>query len=443
LAALRREKLRATTHLGPRSGGYVSSAVNRVLTSRLVALRTRWHSLLYGFLFLPGVIALTLVGLAFLLVWIDRFGGAHGVAGFGGDAPAARSILTTIATALITVAGLTFSITLVTLQLVSQQFTPRALKNFLADRVSQLTAGAFVGIFAFCLIVLRAVREGKPSPEFVPGLSMSVATGLGVATLGLLLAFIHHTSRSIQLSTIASRIAHASLAAAENLYPETLGEPSTERAAELLRSWRAERPPALTVKAPRPGYVESIALGQVLDLAGISHARLHIAVAPGDFVTPESRVVDIWPDGFELDRDVARRIVTIADERELTQDVLYGLRQLADIAIKALSPGVNDPTTAVTCIGHMHAVLERVAQHRIPAEVRRYDDRDVVAIVRRHTFGDYLAPLAEVARHARDDARVAAVVSDVFDRLEEQAQTRGADDRAEDVRHARPRPPRG
>src|SRR3712207_1681522 len=137
-----------------------------MLRSLIGALHARVHNLRYGFLFLPGAIALALGVLATILVRLDRTGGSHGLGlGFTGGPDAARNVLTTIAGSLITVAGLTFSITIVSLQLVSQQFTPRALRGFLGDRVNQTVAGMFVGIFVYSLLVLRSVRDPDEGAE--------------------------------------------------------------------------------------------------------------------------------------------------------------------------------------------------------------------------------------------------------------------------------------
>lgn len=398
------------------------------------AIRARLHNVFYGFLFLPGAIALGFVGLAFLLTWTDSFGDAHGVGGFGGDAATARSILSTIATALITVSGLTFSITVVSLQLVSQQFSPRALRNFLGDRVTQLVAGAFVGIFAFCLLVLRTVREGNAHQEFVPGLSVSFAIGLGVITLGLLLAFIHHMSKSIQLSTIASGIARATMRSLDRLYPEKFGEPApAETDATILERWR-RREPSGRVFASRPGYIQVIALDELPHKLRLSRARVHVPVAPGDFVTSRTVLAEVWTADGTLDTTRIQSIFAVENERDVGQDVLYGLRQLADIAIRALSPGINDPTTARTCIGYMESILERLTERALPDTVRRYPEADVVMVARRHSYADYIEPLSEVSRHAVDDARVRASVAEAAARIAERARSIGADERRRTLR---------
>lgn len=395
-----------------------------MLSPLVTFVRTRVDSLRYGFLVGPGLVALAFIGAALLLPHLDALGGPHGLGGFGGDADAARTILSTIAGSLITVAGLTFSITVVSLQLVSQQFSPRALRNFLADRLNQVVAGSFVGIFAYCLLVLRTVRDQNGSEAgFVPSLSVTIAIALGVITVGLLLVFINHMSQTLQVSSIAGRIAHSTLAAAEHLYPDTYGGADAQHGVERLREWREEFRPVY-LYPPRPGYVQSVALEGLASRA----RRLEVPVTPGDFVTERTPVLVRW-DGGDADEglDLA---VTVANERDINEDLGYGIRQLADIAIKALSPGVSDPTTACTCIGYLRAILERLAAASFPESLRRDDARDLTVLVRRRTFEEYVdAGLVQIGRYASADVRVAGTLLETIHAVVASAREAGAYER--------------
>jgi uncharacterized membrane protein len=368
----------------------------------------RRHELRYGFLFLPGLIALGFVGAALLVVRLDELGGANGVGiGFEGNAQGARTILSTVAGSLITVAGLAFSITIVSLQLVSQQFSPRAIRTFLGDRVTQVTAGVFVGTFAYCLLVLRSVRAG---PGFIPSLSITLAIAMGVVAMGFLLAFIHHMSQAIQVSTITATVARSTLAAIGELYPASFGGEEEMRAEQVLREWHARGRPA-QVYAERSGYVRTVdleALGKAVEERPL---LAHVAAAPGDFVGGRDPVVEVWgPD--PADEGAARglaRAVVVADERDVEHDAGYGVRQLADIAMRALSPSVNDPTTAVTCVRYLREILARLAGRAFPSPVRRLAG-DVVLVVRVRPFEEYVGTaFLQVGRYARD-VRVAVEV---------------------------------
>lgn len=390
-------------------------------------MRSWWRNTLDGFWFVPGALALAHVALAVLLIQVDRAtGNERGVRyGFGGDADAARDVLTTIAGSLITVAGLAFSITIVVLTMVSSQFTPRALRSFLADRVNQVVAGSFVGIFAYSLVVLRAVRGGDVTDRFVPGLSVSVAILLGLVALALLLVFIHHMGQSVQLAHIVARIGRETLGAIDVLYPERYGREAATPAAELVERWRADGEPAV-VRPGRPGYVQALEPERIIERVAAPGVRVRVVARPGDFVTEAAPLVEIWPASAvtEEDADAVRSCVTVASEREVGQDAAFGLRQLTDIALRGLSPGVNDPSTALAALGYIRAALERLAERDVPAGERRIGD--VTVVLESRTFDEFVEePVGELARYAAASARVATAVLDLLASVG--AQVRAAD----------------
>ncbi|HZG36959.1 MAG TPA: DUF2254 domain-containing protein [Gaiellaceae bacterium] len=371
--------------------------------SLAAAAQTRAARLRYSYLFLPGLMSLAFTALAGLLVWADLAAGAEGVVDvFPAGASAARTVLSVIAGSLITVAGVAFSITIVSLQLVSQQFTPRALRTFLGDRLNQAVAGFFIGIFLYCLVVLTAVKEGDDTT--VPGLSMLVALVLAAVALGMLLVFIDHMAHAIQVSEIASRVAHQTLQAAAAPYPSSYGTPLDEDPADVRARWEAEREPLL-VFPERPGFVETV--DDIPGTIGGRGFRIALLVKPGDFVTENHPLAAVWPSaGADGCEQALRRAVAVAAERDLSQDIAYGIRQLTDIAVRALSPSVNDPTTATTCIGYIQAILERLASTELPPQVRVFPDQDVTLLLPRHGVESYLESLLQISRYAAD-ARVA------------------------------------
>ncbi len=404
----------------------------------LGTLRSYWQALQSLFWLFPAVIAAVFVALTFLLVEIDRTSGPNGIDwAFSGDAEAARGILSTIAGSLITVAGLSFSITIVTLQLVSGQYTPRAVRGFLNDRVNQAVAGAFVGIFAYCLMTLRVIRaeDTDGTNGFVPALTVSAAIVLALIALGLLLLFIHHMGQLIQVSNITARIGRQTLASVGRLYPKDFGERANDTPPErLLADWRSEGDPD-RVHADRPGFVRRIDKDRV-GAALPDEVRTHVAVRPGDFVTETVVAVEVWPAGSldEESVEALRRAVEIESERDLEQDVGFGIRQLADIALRALSPGINDPTTAVTCIGYLQAIVERLAGRDFPSRTRRLPDREVVVVSASTPFEEYAQiAFAEVGRYAASDVRVAAALLVALAEIAETARAADAPERAEAV----------
>ncbi len=185
----------------------------------------------------PGVIVSLFAILGIVLVELDRtleLGGTRFV--FQGDGSAARTVLSVIAGSLITVAGLVFSITMVALQLTSSQFSPRVLRTFFADRITQLTIGVYVGTFVYALFVLRSVGSFGDS-GFVSRVSITLASVLGIAAVVLLIVFLQHVAKLIQVSHIMGSIAHETLRRLDAVYPERYGEPAD---ADVLDDWRAE-----------------------------------------------------------------------------------------------------------------------------------------------------------------------------------------------------------
>lgn len=386
----------------------------------MVWIRSQWQNVVRGFWFFPGVVAVAGVGLAFALVAIDRGAGADGLAlAFDGDASAARTVLSTVGGSLITVAGLAFSITVVTLQLVSSQFTPRAVRSFLGDRPSQLVAGAFVGIFAYCLLVLRAVRDEDEGFEgFVPALAVSVSILLGLLGLVLLLAFIHRITQLVKVENIAARIASETVQAIESLYPAPYGErePSPPGAHEGPDSWERTADPAL-VRPERAGYVRSVALDELAKAGLPSGARVHIRIRPGELVTRATVLAAAWPRAAVDEKAMKqlRGLVSVQSERDVAQDAGFGIRQLADVAVRALSPGVNDPTTAITCIGYLRDALEFLAERRFPERLRRLEEADLVVYTEADDFDGLLREgFAEIGRFGRTNARVVLAVLDAL-----------------------------
>jgi uncharacterized membrane protein len=185
-----------------------------------------WQNLRASFWFLPALIVAFSTVLAVGLIELDSSGSQDWMAGwprlFGAGAAGARGMLATIAGAMTTVVGVTFSMTLVALTLASSQYTSRVLRNFMSDRITQVVLGIFAGIFTYCLIVLRTVREGDES-EFVPSLSVAFSVVLAIGGVGTLILFIHHIASSIQASSIIAAVTQETLVAVDRLFPENPG----------------------------------------------------------------------------------------------------------------------------------------------------------------------------------------------------------------------------
>lgn len=369
-------------------------------------IRRAWRNATANLAVIPGLIVIGFGLLAIALVHIDETNDLSD-AGFlfEGDGPAARTLLSVVAGSLITVAGLTFSITMVVLQLASSQFSPRVLRGFFGDRLTQATVGTFVGIFVFALLVLRAVGDLDQN-TFVPRLSVSVASLLAIAAVVLLVVFLHHVSQLVQVSHVTATIARETLSRIDRLYPDPYGDPVDDGGAEHLARWREVEPGRLG--PDRPGFVQSVAAEQLADAVAGRAERVAVLVCPGDFVGVETALAEVWPpEALEECAEAIHDAIALASERDLHQDSDFGARQLADMTLRAVSPAMNDPMTAATCIGYLRSVLVRLTERSDPDDVREFED-GLVMVLRRRTYAEHLECIAQIHRSTAGDAWVVA-----------------------------------
>jgi uncharacterized membrane protein len=297
-----------------------------------------------------------------------------------GSADGARQILTTLAAALITVVGVVFSIILVALTLTSTQFGPRMLRNFIRDRGTQWTLGTFVATFVYAMLDLVAVGTG-PKGDFVPHVSITVVLLLTVVDIGVLIYFIHHVAVMIQLPQVIAGIAR-DLTEAVDHETASNGGRRTQRATpefELLAAL-VERSGGV-VAAPESGYLQFVRRSMLVDLAVKHDAVIRLHHRPGHFVVAGHPFLTVWPADAapEVERWLRRAHIT-GPYRTLTQDVAFAVDQLVEIAIRALSPAVNDTFTALTCIDWLGASLSRIAADWDPDPVCR-DGQGLVRLI--------------------------------------------------------------
>lgn len=357
--------------------------------------RSRWYDVRDGLWFLPAILTVAAVGLALLTGWIDRsllLDRRTEVSwAFGGGTEGARGVLEAIAGTMITVTALVFSITVVALQLAASQLTPRVLRSFMGDRPNQVVLGFFIATFTYALLVLRTVRSPLDGEGgFVPALSVTIAIGLALISVGLLIFFIHHAANSMRTSVVIDRAAGTALALAARLYPDEVGHGVRAQPA----AWLAEAP-AATVHAETGGYVQTVDADALFDLAERHALTVRPEPAIGEFVLPGAALASVWPETM-LDDEVTaavRSALILGPERTTRHDLELSLRLLVDIAVKALSPGINDPTTATICIDRLAEVMVVLANRAPPDEVRSGDDRSVRLVLLSPAF----AHLADVA----------------------------------------------
>jgi uncharacterized membrane protein len=326
---------------------------------------------------------------------------------FGGGPEGARQLLTAIASAMITVTGTVFSITVVVLQLASSQYSPRLLRNFLRHRGTQVTLGLFLGTFAYALAVLRVIRaaaEESGREEVVPSLAVTVAVVLVLAAVGALVFFIHHITQAIRVETLVRDVARDTEQVIDRLYPDEVG-------AEVPGPPLPDPPStAVVVTAPRSGHVQAFDSDRLLRVAERHDLVVRIDATAGDYVVESTTVGFVWTQGGgrpNLDDRELRRLVAsgmhIGNERTMQQDASFGIRQLTDIAVKALSTGLNDPNTAMQVLGPLSSVLVRLIGRRQLHDLRTDADGHVRVGIPRPSFRDHLALAVDPILHYAGD----------------------------------------
>ena len=282
---------------------------------------------------------------------------------FKSEVDGAREMLSTIATATITVAGVVFSITIVALALASTQYTSRVLRNFMRDKANQVVLGSFVGIYTYCLLVLRILSGGDQAS--VP--SLAVFGGLVLALIGIVvfIFFIHHISSSIQAGEIIAAITFETLNVVDKRFPDRMDKTQGNHESKLTQ--QMERLEWNSIPASCTGYVQTIDAAELLAYAIRKQIVLHAISGAGDFVIqgkPLAFIAGKQPASME-DIEIINGMYAINRFRTVDQDPAFGLRQLVDIALKALSPAINDTTTAVICVEHISVILQRLADRNL------------------------------------------------------------------------------
>jgi uncharacterized membrane protein len=390
----------------------------------MARLRNLWARLRGSLWLLPSVFTVSAFILAELAIRIDDLiesANLRDLPGiYPGSAEGARQVLGTLAGSMVSLTTISFSVMMVVLTLASSQFGPRVLRNFLSDRLNQSVLGTFVATFVYCVMVLGRV----PNPDQigqVPRLAVSLGLVLTLVSLGMLIAFIHHVARSIQSTEIVRQAYRLALKSIDGLYPDSC-DPAAEAAAS-----EAEPPvsaPARFIRADSSGYVQAVDLDAAITFACDHDGYVRFKVQPGDFIIEDEIVAEAWsasplPDDASTS---AWRWIVLGPERTPEQDARYGLEQLAEIGTRALSPGINDPNTAVECIDYVGAALARLAKRKIPSACRRSKGQPR-AWLPQPGFGEVAgAALHPIRHYGREHPRVVKRLVLMLSTLEVRAQ---------------------
>jgi uncharacterized membrane protein len=405
----------------PRHGSEASIS-SHSSTAQLLGV---WERLRTSFWFLPSTMAGVAVALSFALVGVDAWLGVETVRDLGWlytfGPEGARAVLSAIAGSMITVAGLTFSITMLTLQLASSQFGPRLMRSFMRDRGNQLVLGTFIATFLYCLLVLRTVR-GTEGASFVPHVAVAFGVLLAIASIAVLIYFIHHVATSIRVETLLAQLAAETGAAIDRLYPERLGRdpPLSEEAAAEHQVPGDFESGADVVPTQKSGYVQRLDAEALMRLAVEHDLLVRVEARPGRFVAEGDALLLAYPRGRVTDEvaELLRGALVVGPDRTPDQDLEFSIRRIVEIAQRALSPGINDPTTALYCIDRLGEAFGRLVGRDTPSPLR-FDERRRPRVITEVTHLDELAcpAFAAIARYGMADTDVIARLLCAMDRL--------------------------
>lgn len=393
----------------------------------MVRLLEFWESMRATYWAVPSAMAVVAVGLSLAMVALDEIVTARALASlswvYTGSAEGARAVLSTIASSMITVAGVTFSITIVALTLASQQFGPRLLRNFLRDPGNQIVLGTFVSTYLYCLLVLRTVR-GTDDTDFVPHLAVTGGVVLAMLSLGVLIFFIHHVATSIQVSQVIGNVAADLDTAIDQLFPSSIGD-DPEGSAVRPPSDRSLAGPPLasggagprSILATAAGYLQAVDSERLMNVAADADVVLRLDVRPGAFVRSGSGLLSVWPAASVTERLDAslRSAFIIGVDRSPTQDVSFYMDQLVDVALRALSPGINDPATARSCVDRLEGALCQLARRHLPSGLRVDASGDLRVIAAPLSFPEMIdVAFSEIMAHAESNLSVTCRVLDAL-----------------------------
>jgi uncharacterized membrane protein len=344
-----------------------------------------------------------------------------------GDVSSSATVLSTLAGAMITVAGTTFSIAIVVFTLASTQYGPRLLRNFMRDTGNQFALGTYIATFVYCLVVLRRLQS-TGEQQFIPHTSVSLAVLLAIASLGVLIFFIHHATKSIQGVNIINTVSKDLAYSIDRLYPLKMGgeRPASQDGSaeeDVPANFRQE---AQIVQAAIGGYLQWLDEINLIQLASAHDLIIKLRQRPGAFIIEGMKIAEVWP-AEKLDDKVRASVnaaFIVGKQRTQAQDVEYDINQLVEMAIRALSPAINDPFTAMMCVDRLGQGLSQLFKRNLPSPYR-YDGQGRLRIIASVPDMEHLIKAAfnQIRQYGRSSVSVTVRMLEVITVLAEFATT--------------------
>lgn len=364
-----------------------------------------WEDLKSSYYFIPGLMALGACLLAYVTSTLDQ-GVDVTIAQELGlfqtiSADSARVILSTIAGSMMSVAAVTFSITMVAVTSAAGQYGPRLIGNFMRDRGNQITLGTFTSTFIYCLLILRLARsaggDGSGIVDFVPNISLLTAMALTLFSVGNMIYFIHHIPETLNVGNITGQVGRRLREDLNALFPSDLGDEADHETPDLS-PYDAQSGFDVTAKAE--GYIQAVNDSALLEIASKTDCVIFIDYRPGDFVTRGDVLLRVWRDESLNDDLVSqfRNGFAMGQERTAHQNVLFLADELVEILARALSPGINDPFTAINCINWFHSAI-KAAMRGTPPSAFRYDSKGAFRVMARPiSFERFVSVICDQSR---------------------------------------------
>lgn len=345
----------------------------------------KWSELKSTFWFFPVIIIILSVILALVLLYIDDVVSVprEGLVRFFfvSSSDSARSILSTISAAMMGVAGTVFSITLVALTLASTQFGPRLIKNFMYVRLNQVVLGSYISTYLYCLLVLNAIKD-IDSFTFIPSISILAAILAAIINIVLLIIFIHRIAISIQADKVISDISDFISIQVKTLFPEKMGEDKENKHNIDPKSTISAYQKQIPIKSSKNGYLQYIDGDALMEIISRNDSLFDLYYRPGGHMVKDLEIGVLYTNGDWEDEELKKinKQFVIGKTKTSQQDFEFSIHQMVEIAARALSSGVNDPYTAITCIDNLTSVMCYLAEAKFPSKYR-YDEKDRLRII--------------------------------------------------------------
>lgn len=359
--------------------------------------------------FLPSIMVLAAITLAGGMIFADTHAGSGWMDGlpwlYAARPNGARQVLSVISSSMITVAGTVFSVTIAAVVYASGQYGPRLLSNFMSDRGNQVTLGTFIATFVYCLLILRTIRsadEAGAQGGFVPNLALLVGVALALCSIAVLIFFIHHVPRQLHINHVVEDVGNRLLWGVDQRYPSFIGAPAPDQIADVepppvppafrLGASAGQAAHRALIAAPSTGYLQVVDDDALMAFAREHDLALRLQHQPGDFIQAGHTILEVWPPE-RYDEACAASVTqafAVGSRRTALQDLRFLIDELVEIAGRALSPGVNDPFTALTCLDWLGAACSDLAQRRLPSPLRVDADGDLRVITHPVSFETYM-----------------------------------------------------